>query len=135
MKIMKTKARELMTRPVVSARKNASARDISFQLLTGLYSGMPVTDDDGKVIGMVTEFDILAQIEKGKELAKLTAGDIMTKNVLTVDVNAPVEEVIKIMLDKNVIRLPVTEKGKLAGVIARCDILKNYIEPEFVTYS
>ncbi len=132
---MKTKARELMTRPVVSARKNASARDISFQLLTGLYSGMPVTDDDGRVIGMVTEFDILAQIEKGKELAKLTAGDIMTKNVLTVDVNAPVEEVIKIVLDKNVIRLPVTEKGKLVGVIARCDILKNYMEPEFVTYS
>ncbi len=132
---MKTKAMDLMTRPVVSARKNASARDISLQLLGAQYSGMPVTDDDGRVIGMVTEFDILAQIEKGKELAKLTAGDIMTKNVLTVDVNAPVEEVIKIMLDKNVIRLPVTEKGKLAGVIARCDILKNYIEPEFVTYS
>lgn len=132
---MKTKARDLMTRPVVSARKNASARDISFQLLTGLYSGMPVTDDDGKVIGMVTEFDILAQIEKGKELTKLTAGDIMTKNVLTVDVNTPVEEIIKIVLDKNVIRLPVTEKGKLVGVIARCDILKNYIEPEFVTYA
>ena len=67
---MKTKAGELMTRPVVAAKKNATVRDISFQLLTGLYSGMPVTDDDGKVIGMVTEFDILAQIEKGKELTE-----------------------------------------------------------------
>ncbi len=132
---MKTKAGELMTRPVVAARKNATVRDISFQLLTGLYSGMPVTDDDGRVIGMVTEFDILAQIEKGKELANLTAGDIMTKNVLTIDVNTPVEEILKIILDKKVIRLPVTSSGKLVGTIARYDILKNYVGPEFVAYS
>ena len=132
---MKTKAKDLMSRPVVSARKNASARDISLQLLTGLYSGMPVTDDDGKVVGMVTEFDLLAALEKGKELTRLNAGDIMTKNIATADVNMPIEEVIKIILDKNVIRLPVTEKGKLIGVIARCDILRNYMEPEFVTYA
>lgn len=132
---MKIKAMDLMTRPVVSARKNASVRDISLQLLGGLYSGMPVTDDSGKVIGMVTEFDILAQIQKGIELTKLTAGDIMTKDVVTVDINAPVEEIVKIVLDKKVIRLPVTEKGKLVGVIARCDILRIYMEPEFVTYS
>ncbi|MBI3581687.1 MAG: CBS domain-containing protein [Nitrospinae bacterium] len=133
--MMKTKARDLMTRPVVSARKNASVRDISLQLLAGLYSGMPVTDDSGKVIGMVTEFDILAQLEKGVELTKLTAGDIMTKTVLTADVNASIESIIKIVLDKNVIRLPVTEEGKLVGVIARCDILRSYLEPEFVTYA
>ncbi len=132
---MKTKAMDLMTRPVVSARKNASARDVSLQLLGAQNSGMPVTDDNGKVIGMVTEFDILAQIAKGVELTNLTAGDIMTKDVLTADVNTPVEEIIKIVLNKNVIRLPVTEKGRLVGVIARCDILRNYIEPEFVSYS
>ncbi len=135
MDAMKIKARDLMTRPVVSARKNASARDISLQLLTGLYSGMPVTDDEGKVIGMVTEFDLLAALEKGKELTKLTAGDLMVTNVATADVNTSVEEIIRIILDKNVIRLPVIEKGKLVGVIARCDVLRLFLEPEFVTYS
>ncbi len=54
------KAKDLMTRPVISARKNASARDIALQLLSGLYSGMSVTDDDGKVIGIVTGFDLRA---------------------------------------------------------------------------
>ncbi|HXI09192.1 MAG TPA: CBS domain-containing protein [Thermodesulfobacteriota bacterium] len=131
---MKTKAKDLMTRPVMSARRNASARDIALQLLNGFYSGMPVTDDDGKVIGMVTEFDILNQLHKGKELTRINAGDIMVKNVLTVDVNTPVEEVMKVMLDKDVIRVPVTEKERLVGVIARCDILKSYMEPEFVSY-
>lgn len=123
------KAKELMTRPVISARKDTSIRDISLQLLSGSYSGMPVTDEDGNVIGMVTEFDILAQIQKGRKLDKVRAGDIMVTRVLTADISTPVEEVISIMLDKDIIRLPVTEKGRLEGVIARCDIIKKYIEP------
>lgn len=128
------KARDVMTRPVVSARENASARDIALQLLSGLYSGMPVTDESGKVIGIVTEFDLLGQICGGKELAKLTAEDIMEKEPITVDINTPIKDILTTMLDRNIIRLPVTDEGKLVGVIARCDILKIYIEPEFVTY-
>lgn len=128
------KAKDIMTRPVLSARKNASARDIALQLLSGLFSGMPVTDEDGRVIGMVTEFDLLGNICEGKELSKLTAEDIMSENTITADVNTPVRDILNIMLDKNVIRLPITEEGRLVGIVARCDILKAYIEPEFVTY-
>ena len=128
------KARDIMSRPVVSARKNASARDIAMQILSGLYSGMPVTDDHGKVIGVVTEFDLLNQIREGKELVKLTAADVMAQTPITVDINMPVNEVLKIMTEHNIIRVPVTEEGQLVGVIARCDILRAYIEPEFVTY-
>ncbi len=128
------KAKEIMTRPVVSARRNASARDIAMQVLAGLYSGMPVTDEDGKVIGIVTEFDLLRQVYEGRELVKLTAGDVMTKAPITVDGNASVNEILKTMMDNNIVRLPVTEDGRLVGVIARCDILRAFIEPEFVTY-
>ena len=53
-------AKDIMTKPVVSAKKHASARDIALKILSGLYSGMPVTDEDGKVIGVVTEYDLLA---------------------------------------------------------------------------
>lgn len=128
------KARDIMTRPVVSARKNASARDIALQLLSGLYSGMPVTDENGKVIGVVTKYDLLGQVCEGKELVKLTAEDVMSKNPITVDVGTSLNDVLKTMLDNNIIRLPVTDDGRLVGVVARCDILKTYIEPEFVTY-
>jgi len=132
---MKTlKARDVMTRPVVSARKNASARDIAMQILSGLYSGMPVTDESGKVIGVVTEFDLLSKVREGKELVKLTAEDVMTTNPVTVDENKAMEEVLNTMIENNVIRIPVTREGRLTGVIARCDILRTYIEPEFVTY-
>jgi predicted transcriptional regulator len=128
------KAKDIMTRPVLSARKNASARDIAMQLLSGLYSGMPVADEDGKVIGVVTEFDLLGQVSEGRELVKLTAGDVMTKNPITVDVNTSLNDLLKSMMENNIVRIPVTEEGRLVGVIARCDILRAFIEPEFATY-
>jgi predicted transcriptional regulator len=128
------KARDVMTRPVVSARKNASARDIAMQVLSGFYSGMPVTDDSGRVIGVVTEFDLLCKVREGKELVKLTAEDVMTKTPVTVDAGKALEDVLNIMIENNIIRIPVTDEGRLVGVIARCDILRTYIEPEFVTY-
>jgi predicted transcriptional regulator len=128
------KASDVMVRPVVAARKNAPARDVVFQFLNGFYSGMPVTDDEGTVIGVVTELDILNAVLGGKELVKITAGDIMTSDPVTVDVGTPLTELVKIMKEKNIIRLPVTENGKLVGIVARCDILTTLIEPEFVTY-
>lgn len=126
-------AKEIMTRPVVSARKSASARDIALQLLSGLYSGMTVTDDDGRVAGIVTEFDLLDQIRQERDLSQLTAEDIMTRDVITVDVDTSVGDVVTTLLDRNIIRLPVTEKGKVVGVIARCDLLRCYLDPAFIT--
>ena len=79
---MKTlKASHIMVRPVVSARKNATASDIALQVLSGLYSGMPVTDDQGHVIGVVTELDLLEAVRAGKELNKTTAEETMTTEV------------------------------------------------------
>ncbi len=128
-------ALDIMVRPVVSARRGASARDIALQLLTGLYSGMPVTDEEGRVVGVVTELDLLKAVGEGRELVKTTAEEIMHTEVITADVDTPVSELLKLMTDKNIIRLPITDKDRLVGVVARCDILKTLIEPEFVTYA
>ncbi len=129
------RASDIMIRPVVSARKNASARDVALQVLTGLYSGMPVTDETGNVIGVITELDLLEAVMKGKELVRITAGDIMSKEVMTANEGTTAKELIKIMAEKSIVRLPITNKeGKLVGIVARCDLLKSFIEPEFVTY-
>lgn len=128
------KARDIMTRPVVSARKSAPARDVAMQLLCGLYSGMPVTDERGNVEGVVTELDLLKAVKEGKELVRVTAGDVMTKDVVTVDADSPVDKILDVLMDKRFIRVPVVQDGKLVGVVSRCDILRCLIEPEFVTY-
>lgn len=128
------KASQVMVRPVVSAKRNASARDIALQLLNGLYSGMPVTDDEGMVIGIVTELDLLGAVMSGKELVKTTAEELMTTNAITAEKDTPVTEIVKIVKEKNIIRLPITDNGKLVGIVSRCDILTSLIEPEFVAY-
>lgn len=128
------KARDVMTRPVVSARENASARDVAMQLICGLYSGMPVTNKNGEVVGVISELDLLRALQEGKELVRITAGDVMTREAITVESDAPLEKVTKIMMDKNIIRVPVTQDGKLTGVVARCDILRSFLEPEFISH-
>ena len=127
------KASDIMMRPVISAKRNASARDVTLQFLSGLYSGMPVTDEEGKVIGVITELDLLKAVMEGKELVKITAEDVMTKEAVTADVDTPVSDIITIMKEKNIIRLPITADSKLVGVVARCDILRSLIEPEFTS--
>jgi len=122
---------------VVSATKRASARDIALQLLTGLYSGMPVTDEEGRVVGVITELDLLEAVADGRDLIKTTAEEIMNREVMTANVETPVDDLIKIMTDQHVIRVPITDmaQGRLVGVVARCDVLRALLEPEFVTYS
>jgi CBS domain-containing protein len=119
-----------MTRPAISAGENTPAKEIAFEIFYGFFSGMPVTDSDGRVIGVVTEIDLLKKIREGEDLGKLTAADVMTKGPVTIDITASLDDILKIMIEKNVIRIPVTEEGLLVGVIARRDILRYYFQPE-----
>ncbi len=118
------KAKDIMTSPVISTKKNASTRDIAVQLVSGPFSGMPVTDDEGRVIGVITEHDLLNKVREGKKFLQLTAGDVMQKNPITVDVNTPLSDVLDIMIENGILRIPITEGLRLVGVISRSDILR-----------
>jgi predicted transcriptional regulator len=114
-------------------KKNAYVRDIAIEFLTEQYSGMPVTESDGSVIGIVSEIDILQAVNEGHELSTTTAAEIMTKDVATANPDTPMTELIKIMEDLHVIRIPIVEGGKLVGVVSRRDIIRSMIEPEFMS--
>jgi CBS domain-containing protein len=130
LKDLNLKLEGIMTRPAISARKDTTAKDIAFEIFYGFFSGMPVTDENGKVIGVVTELDLLKQVDAGKDFERITADDIMTKEPLTVDVNTSLKDVLAIMIEKNIIRIPVTDESRLVGVISRRDILRHYLQPE-----
>ena len=131
MMALNKKASEIMTKPVISARENACARDVALQLMSGLFSGMPVTDDEGRVVGIVTELDLLMAAKAGKELGGTMVKEIMTPDVATASEDATVAEFISIMEEFHIIRLPIVKDGKLVGIVARCDVLRCFIEPEF----
>lgn len=126
-------AKDIMNKIVTAAKKKTIGRDLAIKLLSGMYSGLPVVDDNGKVIGVVSEFDLLKAIRDGKALEHVKAEDIMSKNPICVSENTPVEEIIGLMVKNNIIRIPVVRNDTLVGVISRCDILSSIVEPEFVT--
>ena len=128
------KARDVMNSRVTAATPRAVGRDLALQLLSGMYSGLPVIDDKGKVLGVVTEFDLLNAIRNGRDLQTIKAEEIMTQPAVCAREDEDLDVVITKMTEKNIIRLPVVgEDGKLVGVIARADVLSRMIEPEFVT--
>lgn len=128
------KASEVMQRPVLATTLRASVRDVATQIVFNEISGMPVTDKDGKVLGVITEADILAALMDGKTLDNLTAEDIMSTDPITVDMDTPIEEVMRVLEEQGVLRVPVTSQGKVVGIISRRDIVRAVLEPEFMTF-
>ena len=128
------KASEVMQRPVLATTPRASVRDIAAQLVTNEISGMPVTEKTGEIVGVITEADILGALMDGKKLENLTAQDIMSADPITVDMDTPMNEVMKRLEENGVLRLPVISRGKVVGIISRRDIIRSVLEPEFMTF-
>jgi predicted transcriptional regulator len=130
------KAFDLMSQQVIVAKENTNAEQISARLLAGEFNGVPVVDDNGAVIGIVTALDILRAIQGGKKLNTMLARDIMTPNPSTIKRDTPLEEIIRIMVEKEIVLVPVVEENnnnKLIGVVARLDILREKLNEGFLT--
>ena len=127
-------AGQIMQKPVLATTMRASARDVAAQLVRNEFSGMPVAERDGTLMGVVTEADILRVLGEGKALETLTAADIMTEKPATVDLEAPIREVIQILQEHRILRVPVTERERLVGIISRSDIIRAVLEPEFMAF-
>jgi CBS domain-containing protein len=128
------KARQIMQRPVFATTIRASVRDIASQLVGNGFSGMPVAERDGTVVGIITEADILRVLVEGKPLETLMAGSVMSSNPTTVDVDTPITEVMGILQEHHILRVPVTDRGKLIGIISRSDVIRAVLEPEFMAF-
>ena len=139
---MKTTVKDIMTTRVISVGKDATFRDMAGALHEYRISAFPVVDADRKVIGVVSEADMLNKAalddEPGvisgilhrRDQAKargVTAGDLMTTAVVAVRPEDTVEHAARLMYDRGVKRLPVTdESGRLVGIISRADVLSVF---------
>jgi len=86
------------------------------------------------VVGVITESDIVRTLIEGKRLENLTAGETMTGPPITVDVNTPIEDVMRSLEDNRIVRVPVTDQDKLVGIISRGDVIRAILEPEFIAF-
>jgi CBS-domain-containing membrane protein len=144
---MNATVNDVMTTTVVAVKRGASYKEIAALLRKYRVSAFPVLDDDQRVIGIVSEADLLAKealnADRGgaitamvhhKELQKadgVTAGDLMTSNVVTVKPDDTVEQAARLMYHLQVKRLPVVNAGGyLVGIVSRADLLTVFDRPD-----
>ncbi len=123
------RAESIMTQPVICTRESTAAKEVVHVLLSGHFSGVPVLDSHDRVVGVITEFDLLNALKAGKDLSSTLVGEVMTKGAITADASATISEIVSIMTEKNILRLPITRQGALVGVVARPDILRSQLDP------
>ena len=116
------RCREIMTGNVKTASREMSLQEVARLMREGDMGAMPVVEDN-KLIGIVTDRDIVVRaIAEGKDVST-KIGDVMTTEIFSVKPDDFVFEAIRLMGDKQVRRIPViTESGELAGIIAMADI-------------
>lgn len=124
-------ASDVMNTPIVAASTKASAREVALYMLLGGFSGVPILEKDGTLAGIVTEMDLLHTIRSGKSLEDTTVGEIMSRNVVTVDVGASVEEIMEILESEQILRVPVMQAGTMVGIVSRPDLLRAAVQPQF----
>lgn len=142
------KAHQVMTENVITVRPDTPVDEIAHLLVTHRIGGVPVVDDEDRVVGIVSESDLFLK-EKGIPFSAVklptlfkqwvdphrlleiyenahrhTASDVMTKEVICVDADEEVTRVARIMAQRGLKRLPVLRDGKLVGIISRTDLIR-----------
>ena len=148
------KAKDIMTRKVISVTPQTTVEDLAKVLIDHHISGVPVLDEAGSLVGIVTEhdlinkekplhiptvlriFDAFIYLESPKrfesDIKKMLAtkvGDICTTDVITIGEEATVPEIAAIMSDKGVHLLPVMREGDLVGIIGKEDVIRAVNQP------
>ena len=144
------KAKDIMTRDVVTVTPDTDILQAAKRLLENHFNGLPVVDDEGKLLGILCQDDLIVQQKQvplpsvftlldgmiplfsGKQMEKevekmvaMKVSQAMTPNPRTVDPETAIEDIATIMVRKNIHTLPVLEEGKLVGVIGKEDVLRT----------
>jgi CBS domain-containing protein len=142
------KIRDVMTTDIVSVKPSTPLKDVAELLLDYRISGVPVVDELGALVGVVSEADFVAkeagvdeqrsswvswltggsQEDRHSEalVAARTAGEAMTSPVVTIGPEHPLSDAARRMTEFRINRLPVTEHGRLIGIVTRADIVRAY---------
>jgi CBS domain-containing protein len=142
------KAKDVMTTRVVSVAPDVTVKEIASTLLSHRISAVPVVDPDGRLVGIVSEGDLIRRPETGtapgsrswwadfitpsEDLARRyvkshgqRARDVMTKSVVTVTEDTPLADVAELLESRHIKRVPVVRNGKLVGIVSRANLVQG----------
>ena len=125
------KVADLMEKEVQFGHKETKG-DVLASLMIEGFGGVPIVDRKQRLLGIVTEFDLLAVLDMGKKLSDISASEIMTHETVSVTPDTDIRTLIYVLQTNHVIRVPVVDnkEKKLIGIVARRDILLGYVSSE-----
>jgi|SRR5208337_4800341 len=140
------KARDVMVSPVITVKPSSSVREVAKTFLERRISAVPVVDDHGKLVGIVSEGDLLHRAEAGTErqhswwllgligdetLASeyikahsRKVADVMTRRVVTAAADAPLRGIAALLEKNSIKRVPIVENGQLVGIVSRANLIQ-----------
>lgn len=137
------RASDLMTSPVISVSPHTSVHDAAAQLAQHDFASLPVIDDDGRVIGIVSEIDVVRDRMPRDPRTHMrptggaggpdpahTVREVMTDTVACVGGGADAADVAALMVEIGVRAVPVVDGGRLVGIISRRDLLRSLLRPD-----
>jgi len=118
-------AKDIMTRDIITVGPTMSIKNLAMTLIKNQISGAPVAGKNGKIIGVVSEADIVAK--KGKDVKA-----IMSKTIISVAEETTVEEIARLMMTQKIKRVPVMCGDNVVGIVSRADIVSAIARGEHV---
>lgn len=109
-------ARDIMTKQVITVTPTTTTKELAKILTQNRISGAPVADDSGKILGVVSQADLIAK--KGRQVKS-----IMSNKVISITEETPVEEIASLMTTHRIKRLPVLRGDNVIGIVSRADIV------------
>jgi len=110
------KAAEVMVSAVISVRPNARVEEVARTLLAHRISAVPVINEEGELLGIVSEGDLMRRAEAGT--------DVMTRSVITATPETPLGEIATLLEKNRIKRVPIVQNGKVVGIVSRANLLQ-----------
>ena len=124
---MKTvKAKDIMTTNVITVKKDMLLTNAIALLLRWHISALPVVDDEGKMIGIVSEIDLVNLAFDGNA-ADTTIEEIMVTDIVSFSPNTELADLVQTFSKRHLRRVPIIDEGKVVGIVSRRDILREVL--------
>jgi predicted transcriptional regulator len=118
---------EVIITNTLFAMEDSPAYAVAMKLLSKSFQGLPVLDHSGKVVGKVTEIDLLKALKAGKDLQETKVKEIMAGAPPVIDTETLLEQAVEIMDRYHLIRLPVMKCDRYIGSVTRHDLLRAWL--------
>ena len=130
------KIKECMCNSICYCKPNTTIGDVARKMSEKHIGCMPVCNDDNYVVGIVTDRDIILRAVACNKDYNTNVSEIMTTNTVCCDSNSEITDASKIMKNEQIRRIPVTENGKIVGILTLGDLARNeQINNEFVGFT